>query len=114
MSDLNHTVYDELRAIARARIASQQKGHTLQATVLVNEAWMKLRDRFQGAEGSPQFYKTAAEAMRQILIDHARSKQRLKRGGKDARRVNFSDLAEVADLSSDTEPAEILALDEAV
>jgi RNA polymerase sigma factor (TIGR02999 family) len=114
MSELDNTVYQELRAIARARIASQQKGHTLQATALVNEAWMKLRDYFHGEEGSPQFYKTAADAMRQILIDHARSKQRLKRGGKDAKRIDFSDMAEVADLSDDIDAAEILALDEAI
>lgn len=113
MAGMTDTVFEELRSIARARLATQKPGHTLQATALVSEAWMKLHAHFQGAEGTPQFYKTAAEAMRQILIDHARGKQRLKRGG-DAKRVNVTEIAEMAVLSEESDPAEILALDEAI
>lgn len=110
---VSQTVFDELRAIAKARLASQKPGHTLQATALVSEAWMKLHAHFAGKEGTPQFYKTAAEAMRQILIDHARAKHRHKRGG-DAKRLGITELGEVAVLSAETDPAEILALDEAI
>mgnify|MGYP005863503609 CR=1 FL=1 len=113
MAGLTDTVFEELRSIARSRLATQKPGHTLQATALVSEAWMKLHSHFEGAEGTPQFYKTAAEAMRQILIDHARGKQRLKRGG-DAKRVNVTEIAEMAALSEESDPAEILALDEAI
>ena len=114
MADLTHTVYHELRSMARAKLASQRSGHTLQATALVNEAWMKLRGHFEGKEGSPQFFKTAADAMRQILIDHARSKQRAKRGGTDRKRADISEIAEIAILSEETDPGELLALDEAL
>ena len=95
MGDLPDTVYRALRAMARRRFATPGGGHTLQPTALVNEAWLKLRPHFETAEPSPQFYRTAAEAMRQILIDHARRKKRIKRGG-DARR-DGGDVAEVAD-----------------
>lgn len=107
MADLTQTVYNELRAIARARIAQQKPGHTLQPTALVNEAWMKLHGHFNDA--SPAFFKTAAEAMRQILIDHARSKGRVKRGGGIKR-----ELADVAEIGEETDPDQILALDEAL
>lgn len=114
MAGLTDTVFQELRSIARARLATQKPGHTLQATALVSEAWMKLRTHFDGLEGTPQFYKTAAEAMRQILIDHARGKSRLKRGGGEAKRVGVTEIAEVAVLSEEADPDEILALDEAI
>jgi hypothetical protein len=62
-------------------LAARQAGNTLQPTALVNEAWLKLRGHFDPSGPSPAFFRTAAEAMRQILIDHARRKGRLKRGG---------------------------------
>lgn len=108
VDDLSDTVYQELRAIARARLASQKPGHTLQATALVNEAWMKLRGHFTEQSG-PAFFKTAAEAMRQILIDHARSKARLKRGGAVQR-----ELADVAEFGGDDDAEEILALNDVI
>ena len=75
-------VYDELRKLAAAKMAQQPPGQTLQATALVHEAWLKLA-------GSPEarwrdrqhFFRAAAEAMRQILIDRARRRLRLRHGG---------------------------------
>ena len=76
-------VYGELRRLAAARMAQQPPGQTLQATALVHEAWVKLTE----GRGSPwrdrqHFFRTAAEAMRQILIDRARRKLRARHGGK--------------------------------
>ena len=96
MDELAETIYQELRALARMRLAGQNAGHTLQPSALVNEAWMKLRGQFGTSGPTPVFFKTAAEAMRRILIDHARSKRRLKRGGGAKR-----DGREVADLAAD-------------
>jgi RNA polymerase sigma factor (TIGR02999 family) len=110
-ADLSTRVYDELRAIARARLASQSPGHTLQATALVHEAYLKLRAHPDLLNGDRAlFFHAAANAMRQVLVDHARSHARDKRGGS-ARQRTFADVAELA---ADHDPDEILALDEAV
>jgi RNA polymerase sigma-70 factor (ECF subfamily) len=104
-------VYDELRAIARRRMAGEKPGHTLQATALVHEAFLKMT-RAEGGGGYSDrrhFYRTAAEAMRRILIDHARGKERVKRGG-GASRV----LGSVVDLAVEPDPDEILSVDEAL
>ncbi len=103
-------VYEQLRAIARQRMAQERAGHTLQATALVHEAYLRL----VGGQQVPwmnraHFYLAAAEAMRRILIEHARKRDRLKRGG-DRRRVPVS----VADLAAEQDSEEILAVDEAV
>lgn len=75
---LLHVVYHELRALARAKMAAEPAGHTLQATALVHEAWLRLGDaRF---ENRAHFFAAAAEAMRRILIDRARRKHTHKRG----------------------------------
>ena len=71
-------VYAELRTLARAKMAREQPGHTLQPTALVHEAWLKLGD--QRFENRAHFFSAAAEAMRRILVEPARSKQRDKRG----------------------------------
>jgi len=75
-------VYDELRRIARAQIARERPGHTLQATALVHDAYLRLLggapDRW---ENRRHFIGAAAEAMRRILVEHARRKQALKYGG---------------------------------
>lgn len=81
IQDLLPKVYEELRRVAAARMAEQSAGHTLQPTALVHEAWLRL----QGADPAKwndreHFFRAAAIAMRQILVDHARSKSRLKRG----------------------------------
>jgi RNA polymerase sigma factor (TIGR02999 family) len=103
-------VYEQLRAIAARRMAQERTGHTLQATALVHEAYAKLiGDRKVPWQNRAHFYVAAAEAMRQILLDHARSKNRLKRGGGAKRQIiNFLDLAD----DENTELA--LALDEAL
>jgi RNA polymerase sigma factor (TIGR02999 family) len=106
-------VYEQLRAIARQRLMSEAPGHTLQATALVHEAYLKLRQNSSvfGLDQS-RFVMAAAEAMRRILIDHARTRGRIKRGG-GAKREPI-DVADVADLATDPEPDQILALDEAI
>ena len=104
-------IYDELRALAAARLALQPVGHTLQATALVNEAYLKLVSGPQGdAVGfasRAQFFAAAARSMRNILVDHARAKLADKRGGGAKR----EDLHEGM-LGMETDPAEILALHE--
>jgi RNA polymerase sigma factor (TIGR02999 family) len=75
-------VYDELRRLARARMAQERGGHTLQATALVHEAYLRLVDgAAQEWDGRGHFFATAAEAMRRILVEYARRKQALKFGG---------------------------------
>jgi RNA polymerase sigma factor (TIGR02999 family) len=107
-------VYDQLRAIAQQRLAQEAPGHTLQATALVHEVYLKLRNRDSlFTSDKPRFLIAAAEAMRRILIDHARTRGRLKRGGPTAKR-NIADVSDVADLASDHDPAQIMALDEAI
>lgn len=111
--DLLAQVYDQLRAIARARLAREAPGHSLQATELVHEAFLKLQRHPSILESDRgKFFGAAAEAMRRILIDHARTKGRIKRGRGIKRSV--SDIADVAQLAAETDPDQILALDEAV
>src|SRR5262245_30006697 len=82
-------VYDELRKLAAGYLANEAPGHTLDATALVHEAYLRLeaspeRERPEDAPGfanSRHFFAAAAEAMRRILVDHARRKRALKRGG---------------------------------
>jgi RNA polymerase sigma factor (TIGR02999 family) len=74
-------VYDELRKIAAHKMAIEPAGHTLQPTALVHEAWMRLAVPSQSSwQNRAHFFGAAAEAMRRILVDHARRKQSLKRG----------------------------------
>ncbi len=81
-AELMSMVYQELRRLAAHKMAQESPGHTLQATALVHEAWLRLGGpddlKFRGRT---HFFAAAAEAMRQILIDHARRKRSLKRGG---------------------------------
>ena len=76
-------VYDELRRLAAARLAREAPGQTLQPTALVHEAYLRLvgPDPSHPWDGRAHFYGAAAEAMRRILIDRARDRKRLKRGG---------------------------------
>jgi RNA polymerase sigma factor (TIGR02999 family) len=78
-------VYRELRELARRRMANERDDHTLQATALVHETWLKLVG-VHGAEWQDRhaFFRAAATAMRRILVDHARRRSRLKRGGPQA------------------------------
>jgi RNA polymerase sigma factor (TIGR02999 family) len=75
-------VYDELRVIARSRLGGERPDHSFQTTDLVHEAWMKLAgDRNAPWNDRGHFFRAAAEAMRRVLIDHARTRARVKRGG---------------------------------
>jgi RNA polymerase sigma factor (TIGR02999 family) len=79
-------VYEELRRMAAARMAGEAAGHTLQATALVHEAWMRLaNDEGQAWQSRAHFFGAASEAMRRILVESARKKARLKRGAKPLR-----------------------------
>jgi RNA polymerase sigma factor (TIGR02999 family) len=82
--DLLALVYDELRALAAARLAAEPAGHTLQPTALVHEAYLKLAGR-SGFPDRSHFLAAAAEAMRRVLVDHARRKRAGKRGGDASR-----------------------------
>ena len=76
-------VYEELRRIAISKMAAESAGHTLQATALVHEAWLRLMGSGGGSswQNRAHFFASAAEAMRRVLVDHARRKQSLKRWG---------------------------------
>ena len=103
-------IYDELRRIAARKMAEERADHTLQATALVNEAYLKLvGDREVRFENRAHFFAQAAEAMRRLLVDHARRKGRVRHGG-DRQRVT---LGAIDPIPSD-DPEEILALDEAL
>jgi RNA polymerase sigma factor (TIGR02999 family) len=109
-TDLLPLVYDELRRLAAAKMARERPGQTLQPTALVHEAWLQLGGNKQpNWQNRAHFFGAAAEAMRRILVDRARQKQALKRGG-NLERVNVDDL----ELSSPMPDEELLALDEAL
>ena len=84
-------VYDELRQLAAAKLARERPGQTLQATALVHDAYLRLVDQEQAQDWNSRahFFGAAAEAMRRILVDRAREKNALKRGG-DWERIAFS------------------------
>jgi RNA polymerase sigma factor (TIGR02999 family) len=106
-------VYDELRRLAAQKLAQEKPGQTLQPTALVHEAYLRLVDvdKAQCWNSRGHFFAAAAEAMRRILVEKARRKGRLKRGG-DWRRVNV-DLEEI--IPADAAPGDsLLALDEAL
>ena len=110
MTALLPLVYEQLRRMAARQMAGERKEHTLQATALVHEAYLRLAgDNRLSWKSKAHFYGAAAEAMRRVLIDYARSKGRRKRGG-DHQRVAVS----MADLVTNADPEEFLAVDEAV
>ena len=104
-------VYDELKKLAAARLAHEKPGQTLQATALVHEAYVRLVDNksAQNWNSRGHFFGAAAEAMRRILIDAAREKQALRRGGAFHRQG----LSEI-DIPADGDEVDVLALDEAI
>ena len=109
-SRLLELVYDELRTLALRRMAGERAGHTLQATALVHEAFLRLvGDRDMAWQGRRHFFGAAAEAMRRVLVDHARKVRSQKRGG-DAARHQLSAI----ELAGETDPDRVLALDEAL
>ena len=103
-------VYEELRQMADGKLSKEGPGHTLQATALVHEAYLRL----VGSDGNAwssrtYFFGAAAEAMRRILVEHARKRRSKKRGG-DRKRVDFMS----ADVMADESPDDLIALDEAL
>lgn len=102
-------VYAQLHELAQARMAGERKGHTLQATALVSEAYLRLvGDQKVEWANRAHFFHAAAEAMRRILIEHARKKGAVKRGGDWAKAaLNVASLAAEEDFSG------VVALDEA-
>jgi RNA polymerase sigma factor (TIGR02999 family) len=104
-------VYEELRTLAAQKMAQEKPGQTLQATALVHEAYLRLvdQDKIQRWDSRGHFFAAAAEAMRRLLIENARRKKRLKRGG-DRERIDLDDPR-----LTYTEPvADLIAIDEAL
>jgi RNA polymerase sigma factor (TIGR02999 family) len=110
-SELLPLVYGELRRLAAHKMAQEAPGHTLQPTALVHEAWLRLVTPEQQAQfqNRAHFFGAAGEAMRRILVDRAREKKALKRGG-DLERVDI----DAVELPSPMPDEELLALDEAL
>jgi RNA polymerase sigma factor (TIGR02999 family) len=103
-------VYEELRLLAAQKLSHEPPGQTLQATALVHEAYIRLVEGAdQNWNSRGHFFKAAAEAMRRILVESARRKGRLKRGGNQDR-VSLDDI----DLSIGGLPEDVVALDEAL
>src|SRR5262249_39847609 len=104
-------IYQELRQLAAQKLAQEKPGQTLQATALVHEAYIRLVDveKVQHWDSRAHFFAAAAEAMRRILIEGARRKGSLKRGG-NRQRVDLDD----ADVVSVAAPDELLVINEAI
>jgi RNA polymerase sigma factor (TIGR02999 family) len=103
-------VYEDLRCLAARRMARERPGQTLQATALVHEAWLRIAgDMPQAWDGRRHFFAAAANAMRRILVENARRKRQLKRGGQ-FQRVDLEGI----DLPAPMPDDELLALDEAL
>lgn len=105
-------LYDQLRRVAQHKLAMERGDHTLQATALVNEVWMRLHgeSRRPNIADRAHFFATAAQAMRRILIEHARARGAIKRGG-GARSARIQD---VLDLASDENLADAIVLDDLI
>ena len=112
-ADLFPLVYAELRRVAASRMAGRAAGHTLDATALVHEAYIRLVGRADGPRWADRshFFAAAAEAMRHILVDRARRRRALKRGG-EVRRVDLPEDALAA--PEDRTDDELIAVDEAL
>jgi RNA polymerase sigma factor (TIGR02999 family) len=104
-------VYDELRKLAAQKLGQEKPGQTLEATALVHEAYLRLVDarKVKRWDSRGHFFAAAAEAMRRILLNRARDKKRLKRGG-DRRRISLDQV----EIALDTSDQQLLALDEAL
>jgi len=110
LEKLTRLVYEELRRLAHRYMAQQPDGHTLQTTALVNEAYLRLAGQHEPRfDSRTHFLAVAATAMRQILVDHARTALRQKRGA-GAQKVELDEAA----LVSSEPPREILDLSEAL
>jgi RNA polymerase sigma factor (TIGR02999 family) len=108
-AELLPLVYDELRKLAAQKMAHEAAGQTLQPTALVHEAWLRLAGSQQQWSGRGHFFAAAAEAMRRILIDRARKRNR-ERHGASLQRVNLDSV----DLAATSDDETLLALDDAL
>ena len=106
-AELLPQVYTELRKLAAAKLAGEKPGQTIDATALVHEAWLKLADASVEWQDRTHFLRTAATAMRRILVDRARARLSAKRGGGGAK-------IDLPELSAPLPDPELLALDEAL
>ncbi len=108
-------VYDELHQIANRRMASERAGHTMQATALVHEAYMRIVGESNPLQWRDRghFFAAAAEAMRRILVDQARRRDAIKRGG-DRQRVELDGLEIPAEIVSADPSVDLVALDAAI
>ncbi len=105
-----NSVYNELRRLASYQLRAERRGHTLQATALVHEAYLRLAGQEGGQwQDKRHFIAVAAEMMRRVLVDHARARQRVKRGSGLAN-VSLSEAVELADGRN----VEVLDLDRAL
>jgi RNA polymerase sigma factor (TIGR02999 family) len=103
-------VYGELKLLAERRLRRERSGHTLEPTALVHEAYLKLIDQKQARwRNRAHFFAIAAQAMRRILVDHARARQSEKRGGGD-QKLSFDEAIDV----SDQRVNQMVALDDAL
>ena len=104
-------VYDELRKLAAQKLRQLKPGQTLEATALVHEAYLRLVDvqKLQRWDSRGHFFAAAAESMRRILLNRARDRSRLKRGG-DRRRIDLNQV----ELALDSSDEQLIALDEAL
>jgi RNA polymerase sigma factor (TIGR02999 family) len=111
LNQLMPLVYEELRRQAARYLRRERQDHTLQTTGLIHEAYLKLVDQREVKwQSRTHFFAIAAQAMRRILVDYARSRQRAKRGGDDVR----VSLTAAEKIVSDNQPMDLIALDEAL
>ncbi len=110
-NELVPLVYAELRRIAASRLRGEREGYTLQPTVLVHEAWMRLADQRAGWQNRSHFFAIAAQAMRRIVVDRARRRTAAKRGGH-AEEVPLDEVAHA--LASPLPDDRLLLLDAAL
>lgn len=110
LDELMPLVYEELRRQAARYLRREKPGHTLQTTALIHEAYVRLVDqRNVRWQNRAQFFGMAAQMMRRILVDHARTKKRVKRGGSDIR-ISLADV----DMTVKGQEIDVVALDEAL
>ncbi len=107
LRELMPLVHNKLHQLASGYMRQENKGHTLQATALVNEAYLKMCDKGEDWQNRAHFFAIAARAMRQILVDHARTKRRQKRGGDEIQVTLYE--ANIAGVNGDTDLLDVEA-----
>jgi RNA polymerase sigma factor (TIGR02999 family) len=110
LNSLTALVYDNLRRIAGRHLARERPGFTLCATEVVHEAYQRLAGAAISLQDRAHFLSVASRQMRQVLVDYARNRGRLKRGGEGWQRVTLSEVGE----SADSDPVDVLSIQEAL